>query len=53
MRAAGEKGFWQGVTKACRRICTLVYKKCRSIDPKTAMCYRVSEYCAETCAKKK
>ena len=51
-RKAGEKGFWQGVSKACKRICTLIYKKCRSIDSKTAMCYQLSEYCAETCAKR-
>ena len=52
IRAAQQKAFWQGVKKACKRICTMVYKKCRSINPKTALCYQVSEYCAENCAKK-
>lgn len=42
----GEKAFWHGVKSACQRICTSIYKKCRSINPKTAMCYQLSEYCA-------
>ncbi|MCC6750826.1 MAG: hypothetical protein IT371_24425 [Deltaproteobacteria bacterium] len=51
-REAGEKGFWQGVQKACKRICTLVYQKCRAINPSTALCYQVAEYCAGACDKK-
>jgi hypothetical protein len=50
---AGRKGFWMGVNKACKRICILIYKKCRSIDPKTAMCHMLSEYCKESCASAK
>ncbi|MBW2733772.1 MAG: hypothetical protein JRH20_15395 [Deltaproteobacteria bacterium] len=42
----GEKAFWQGVKSACKRICGSIYKKCRSIDKKTAMCYSLSEYCS-------
>jgi hypothetical protein len=49
--AAGQKGFRQGVEKACKRICDMLYKKCRSIDPNTALCYQVSEYCAAECPK--
>jgi hypothetical protein len=45
-KAFGAKAFWQGVSKACKRICTAIYKKCRSINSKTAMCYQLSEYCA-------
>ncbi|MCB9557533.1 MAG: hypothetical protein H6707_15605 [Deltaproteobacteria bacterium] len=52
LQNAGTKAFWQGVDKACRRICTLVYKKCRGIDPNTALCYQLSEYCAQNCAKR-
>lgn len=42
----GEKAFWMGVGQACKRICTAIYKQCRKINPKTAMCYQLSEYCA-------
>ena len=49
--AAGRKGFKQGVVKACRRICRKIYSKCRSIDPKTAMCHVLQEYCGLNCAK--
>ena len=49
--SAGQKGFRQGVTKACRSICQEIYKKCRSINPKTALCHMVSEHCAEKCGK--
>lgn len=49
--AAGQKGFKQGVTKACRSVCQEIYKKCRSINPKTALCHMVSEHCAEKCGK--
>lgn len=49
--AAGRKGFGQGVRKACKRICRKIYGKCRSINPKTAMCHMLQEYCAANCAK--
>ena len=49
--AAGRKGFIQGVRKACKRICRKIYGKCRSINPKTAMCHMLQEYCAANCAK--
>ncbi len=49
--AAGQKAFRQGVDKACKRVCDLIYKKCRSINPNTALCYQVSEYCAVECPK--
>jgi len=49
--AAGQKGFKQGVAKACRGVCQAIYKKCRSINPKTAMCHMISEHCAEKCGK--
>ena len=49
--AAGQKGFKQGVVKACRGVCQEIYNKCRSIDPKTAMCHMISEHCAEKCGK--
>ena len=49
--AAGRKGFGQGVRKACKRICRKIYNKCRSINPKTAMCHMLQEYCANNCAK--
>jgi hypothetical protein len=39
------------VEKACRKICQDIYNKCRSINPQTAMCYQLSEYCATTCGK--
>jgi hypothetical protein len=48
---AGKKAFRQGVDRACKRICTLIYQKCRSINPNTALCYQLSEYCAGECAK--
>jgi hypothetical protein len=51
--AAGRKGFAQGVSKACKRICALIYTKCRKINPNTALCHQVSEYCAATCTGKK
>ena len=51
MMNAGKAGFKQGIDKACKRICDMIYKKCRSVDPKTAMCYTLSEYCATECAK--
>lgn len=51
-RKAGEAGFWQGVAKACKRICTLVYQHCRSLNPNTSLCYQVSEHCAANCLKK-
>jgi hypothetical protein len=50
---AGRKGFGQGVRKACSRICKLIYGKCRKINPNTALCHQVSEYCAVTCTGKK
>jgi len=50
---AGRKGFGQGVAKACKRICKLVYDKCRQINPNTALCHQVSEYCSVTCTGKK
>ena len=49
--AAGRKGFVQGVRKACKRICRKIYGKCRSINPKTAMCHMLQEYCVANCAK--
>ena len=49
--AAGRKGFGQGVRKACKRICTKIYKFCRKLNPKTSLCYQTSEYCAKNCAK--
>ena len=49
--AAGRKGFIQGVRKACKRICHKIYGKCRSINPKTAMCHMLQEYCMANCAK--
>ncbi len=49
--AAGRKGFSQGVRKACKRICTKIYKFCRKLNPKTSLCYQTSEYCAKNCAK--
>ena len=49
--AAGQKGFKQGVTKACRGVCQEIYNKCRTINPKTALCHMVSEHCAEKCGK--
>lgn len=48
---AGQEGFRQGMAKACKKVCTEIYTKCRSIDPKTAMCHMISEHCAETCGK--
>lgn len=42
----GRGAFWQGVKKACRAICTNLYKRCRKLNPKTSMCYQLSEYCA-------
>jgi hypothetical protein len=48
---AGKKAFRQGVDRACKRICDMVYKKCRSINPNTALCYQVTEYCAVECPK--
>jgi len=51
MTEAGKKGFWQGVKKACDRICQMIYGECRRIDPKTAMCHMLSEYCATHCSK--
>jgi hypothetical protein len=39
------------VDKACKRICDLVYKRCRSINPNTALCYQLSEYCAVECVR--
>ena len=51
-RAAGEQGFWQGVGKACKRICRLTYERCREINPNTALCHQVREYCNQTCAKR-
>jgi hypothetical protein len=49
--AAGQKGFKQGIDKACAKICQLIYQKCRSINPNTALCYQVSEFCAASCGK--
>lgn len=51
MTEAGKKGFWQGVKKACDRICKMVYDECHRINPKTAMCHMVSEYCHTHCSK--
>ena len=48
---AGKKAFRQGVDRACKRICDLIYKKCRSINPNTALCYQLSEYCATECVR--
>jgi hypothetical protein len=48
---AGKKGFAQGVKKACARICNLMYNKCRSINPGTAMCHMLAEYCSTDCSK--
>jgi hypothetical protein len=48
---AGKKGFAQGVKKACARICNLIYNKCRSINPGTAMCHMLAEYCSTDCSK--
>jgi hypothetical protein len=51
MIEAARKGFYQGVGKACARICRMTYEKCRSIDPKTAMCHMLQEYCTKNCTK--
>ncbi|MCA9666112.1 MAG: hypothetical protein KC503_11010 [Myxococcales bacterium] len=51
---AGKKaGFWMGVGKACQRICGLIYKKCRSINSKTAMCHMLQGFCEQNCSKRK
>ena len=51
MATAGKKGFWQGVKKACGRSCKMIYDECHRVDPKTAMCHMMSEYCHNHCSK--
>lgn len=51
MKDAGKKGFWQGVKKSCARICQMIYTECRRINPKTAMCHMLQEYCDTHCSK--
>jgi len=50
-RTAFEQGEKKGKQHACQGICQVVYHKCREINPNTALCYQVSEFCAETCGK--
>ena len=45
-KAFGEKAYWLGVKQACQRICTGIYRRCRKVDPKTSLCYQLSEFCA-------
>jgi len=51
MKKAGKMGFDQGVAKACARICKMIYDECRRLNPKTAMCHMLSEFCASRCSK--
>jgi hypothetical protein len=48
---AGKKGFFQGVGKACARICMMIYNECRRLNPKTAMCHMLQEFCNKRCTK--
>lgn len=45
-REFGEKAFWQGIRKACAKICPAVFQHCRKLSPGNEICHQLSEYCA-------
>lgn len=47
--AAGKAGFKHGIRKACAFICKAIHARCRKINPKTAMCQMLKDYCLERC----
>jgi len=46
-----RKSVKSWVSNKCRGLCDQIYKKCRSINPNTSLCYMISEYCATNCVK--
>jgi hypothetical protein len=45
-REFGQKAFWQGVQRACSRICPAIFRRCRKLAPGNALCHQLSEHCA-------